>query len=117
MATITKTGLEELIDWLDPIHDSVKQKAIELSKKENETAEQVIEENRADWFKAGGMAERILIDWEMKQLKSKLNDVTTDYRKSVLRCDGLQQENSELKLRCKALEERISLLVNNTTHA
>lgn len=70
-----------------------------------------IEENKPDWFKAGGMAERILIDWEMKQLKSKLNDVTAHYAKSVLSCDALQQENNELKLKQNALEQRIKMLV------
>lgn len=70
-----------------------------------------IEENKPDWFKAGGMAERILIDWEMKQLKSKLNDVTTHYAKSVLSCDALQQENNELKAKQTALEQRIKMLV------
>lgn len=70
-----------------------------------------IEANKPDWFKAGGMAERILIDWEMKQLKSKLNDVTTHYAKSVLSCDALQQENNELKSKQIALEQRIKILV------
>jgi FtsZ-binding cell division protein ZapB len=70
-----------------------------------------IEENKPDWFKAGGMAERILIDWEMKQLKSKLNDITTYYAKSVLSCDALQQENNELKSKQNALEQRIKMLV------
>ena len=70
-----------------------------------------IEENKPDWFKAGGMAERILIDWEMKQLKSKLNDVTGHYAKSVLSCDALQQENNELKSKQIALEQRIKMLV------
>lgn len=70
-----------------------------------------IEANKPDWFKAGGMAERILIDWEMKQLKSKLNDVTTHYAKSVLSCDALQQENNELKSKQIALEQRIKMLV------
>ena len=31
-----KTPLQELIDWLDPIHDSIKQKAISLLEKEKE---------------------------------------------------------------------------------
>ena len=70
-----------------------------------------IEENKPEWFKAGGMAERILIDWEMKQLKSKLNDVTTHYAKSALSCDALQQENNELKSKQIALEQRIKMLV------
>lgn len=70
-----------------------------------------IEENKSEWFKAGGMAERILIDWEMKQLKSKLNDVTTHYAKSALSCDALQQENNELKSKQIALEQRIKMLV------
>ena len=70
-----------------------------------------IEENKPDWFKAGGMAERILIDWEMKQLKSKLNDVTGHYAKSALSCDALQQENNELKSKQIALEQRIKMLV------
>lgn len=72
-----------------------------------------IEENKPDWFKAGGMAERILIDWEMKQLKSKLNDVTTHYAKSVLAVDDLQKQNSELTNKCIALEERIVIIANN----
>lgn len=70
-----------------------------------------IEANKPDWFKAGGMAERILIDWEMKQLKNKLNDVTGNYAKSVLTCDSLQQENNELKAKQNALEQRIKMLV------
>lgn len=70
-----------------------------------------IEVNKPDWFKAGGMAERILIDWEMKQLKSKLNDVTAHYAKSVLSCDAFQQENNDLKARCNALEQRIKMLL------
>lgn len=74
-----------------------------------------IEANKPDWFKAGGMAERILIDWEMKQLKSKLNDITTHYAKSVLSCDALQQENNELKNRCKILEDRIAMIMNKTS--
>lgn len=69
------------------------------------------EKCKPDWFKAGGMAERILIDWEMKQMKSKLNDVTTNYAKSVLSCDALQQENNELKSKQIALEQRIKMLV------
>ena len=64
------------------------------------------------WFKAGGMAERILIDWEMKQLKSKLNDVTTHYAKSVLTVDDLQNQNAELTNKCIALEQRINILSN-----
>ncbi len=73
-----------------------------------------IEDNKPDWFKAGGMAERILIDWEMKQLKSKLNDVTTHYAKSALSCDALQQENNELKSKQNALEQRIKMLVEKS---
>ena len=72
-----------------------------------------IDENKSDWFKAGGMAERILIDWEMKQLKSKLNDVTTNYAQSVLAVDDLQNQNSELTKKCIALEERIVIIANN----
>lgn len=73
------------------------------------------EKCKPDWFKAGGMAERILIDWEMKQLKSKMNDVTTHYAKSALSCDALQQENNELKNRCKILEDRIAIIMNKTS--
>lgn len=74
-----------------------------------------IEENKPDWFKAGGMAERILIDWEMKQLKSKLNDVTTNYAKAVLSIEDLKNENSELHNKCDALKSRITIM-NSVIH-
>jgi len=74
-----------------------------------------IDENKPDWFKAGGMAERILIDWEMKQLKSKLNDVTTNYAKAVLSLDELKNENSELQNKCDALKSRITIM-NSVIH-
>jgi FtsZ-binding cell division protein ZapB len=69
-----------------------------------------IDENKSDWFKAGGMAERILIDWEIKQLKSKLNDVTTNYANAVLSIDELKIENSELQSKCDALKSRITIM-------
>jgi len=69
-----------------------------------------IEENKPDWFKAGGMAERILIDWEMKQLKSKLNDVITNYAKAVLNVDELKNENKILKSHNLALQDRIRIM-------
>ena len=70
-----------------------------------------VDENKPEWFKAGGMAERILIDWEIKQLKSKLNDVSTNYAKSVLSLDQKSQENNDLRAKCNALEERIKMLI------
>lgn len=70
-----------------------------------------IDENKPDWFKAGSMAERILIDWEMKQLKSKLNEQTTSYARAVLKCDELTNEKNDLQNRCDALESRIKMLM------
>ena len=76
-----------------------------------------IEENKPDWFKAGGMAERILIDWEMKQLKSKLNDVTTNYAKAVLNVDELKNENEILKSHNLALHDRIRIMQEKINRA
>ena len=69
------------------------------------------EENlKPDWFKAGGMAERILIDWEMKQLKEKLykEEFKNNHIKELF--DMAIIERDELKNRGKALEDRIKII-------
>lgn len=69
------------------------------------------EENcKMDWFKAGGMAERILIDWEMKQLKEKLQQEKFESATKDISLDSIIAERDELKHRCKALEDRISII-------
>lgn len=69
-----------------------------------------IEANKPDWFKAGGMAERILIDWEMKQLKEKLQQEKFESATKDISLDSIIAERDELKHRCKALEDRISII-------
>lgn len=75
-----------------------------------EYVQQVIEENKAEWFKAGGMAERILIDWEMKRLKEKLREITDSHNKLA---HQLKEANEVLEIKNKqitALGDRISML-------
>ena len=65
---------------------------------------------KPDWFKAGGMAERILIDWEMKQLKEKLEQEKFESATKDISLDSVIAERDELKHRCKALEDRIKII-------
>lgn len=69
------------------------------------------EENlKSDWFKAGGMAERILIDWETKQLKEKLykEEFKNNHIKELFEMAIIERD--ELKNRGKALEDRIKII-------
>lgn len=69
------------------------------------------EENcKADWFKSGGMAERILIDWDIKQLKEKLDTKMFKINEIEALFDSAILERDELERRCKALEERIRII-------
>lgn len=72
-----------------------------------------IEENKPDWFKAGGMAERILINWEMKQLKEKLQRGIEGHEHLVAHFNRSEQENQELRSKIVALGERIKMLMKN----
>ena len=69
-----------------------------------------IDESKPDWFKAGGMAERILIDWEMKQLKEKLEQEKFESATKDISLDSVIAERDELKHKCKALEDRLTTI-------
>ncbi len=75
-----------------------------------------IEANKPDWFKAGAMAERILIDWEMKQLKEKLQTEKFESATKDISLDSIIAERDELKHRCKALEDRIKIITEENNY-
>lgn len=70
-----------------------------------------IEENKPEWFKAGGMAERILIDWEMKQLKEKLQQVLESHKHLMQQLKDTNEELDNKQSKLIALGDRIKMMM------
>lgn len=67
-----------------------------------------------DWYNAGIMAQRILQNDEIETLKKKLKQEEFNHMNTRVSWDSTTAERDELKTRCKALEERIVIIANNS---
>jgi len=64
----------------------------------------------AEWYNAGIMAQRILQNDEIEKLKHKLKVEESNHMNTRISWDSTTAERDELKIRCKALEDRIKIL-------
>ncbi len=63
-----------------------------------------------EWYNAGIMAQRILQNDEIEKLKHKVKVEESNHMNTRVSWDSTTAERDELKIRCKALEDRLKIM-------